>query len=68
MTINYRRTARLRLGLWLFVTTLFFAAPVEAKVTRYVTGNAGDVAPTLAPARRTTSAAAERTLTRRFSG
>jgi len=48
MTINYRRTARLRLGLWLFVTTLFFAAPVEAKVTRYVTGNAGDVAPTLA--------------------
>ena len=29
------------------MTTLFFAAPIEAKVTRYLTGNREDVNPPL---------------------
>lgn len=47
-TTKYIMNTRLKFALYLFVTTLFFAAPIEAKVTRYLTGNKGDVSPPLA--------------------
>ncbi|HVF86507.1 MAG TPA: hypothetical protein VM866_02915 [Pyrinomonadaceae bacterium] len=49
MTNNKNKTnTRLKFALCLFVMVLFFAAPIEAKVTRYLTGNKGDVNPPLA--------------------
>lgn len=48
MATNNQKHVRLFLNLCLFMAALSFAAPAEAKVTRYLTGSAGDVNPPLA--------------------
>jgi cyanophycinase-like exopeptidase len=48
MTLNRRRAALRAAPLLLPLTLFLSAAPAEAKVTRYLTGNAADVSPVLA--------------------